>query len=107
MSVKAVFKQGQVFNPNRFTPNLKPEKQEKKKPKNIKPLSDKRAAQNKVYLTLRKVYMDNHPICEIGGVGCTKKATDLHHLLGRIGKLLTDVNNFSAVCRNCHDKIHN
>lgn len=92
---------------SKFRPDPKPEKVEKKKVYKIKPLSDKRAIQNKAYLTLRKVYLDNNPACQINGVGCSKKAVEIHHDKGRIGKLLTDVNHFVAICRNCHNNIHN
>lgn len=89
-----------------FHPDPKPIKVEKKKVYKIKPLSDKRAIQNKAYLTLRKVYLENHKECQIKGVGCSIKAVEIHHEKGRIGKLLTDVNFFVAICRNCHKNIH-
>jgi hypothetical protein len=104
MGGKFVFKQGQVFNPNRFTPDLKPEKQEKKKPTKIKPRSDKRAKEETVYLRLRKVFLEGKTCqCE----GCNNKATTVHHKMGRLGKLLCDIRFWLAACMDCHTKIEN
>ena len=33
---------------------------------------------------------------------CTTHSTDVHHMKGRIGPLLTDTKFFLAVCRSCH-----
>jgi 5-methylcytosine-specific restriction endonuclease McrA len=85
----------------------KPEKKEKdKKRKKIRPLSVKRAEQNKEYLLLRKLYLQEHNYCEMKLPGCTNLANDLHHKNGRTGNLLTDISNFMAVCRSCHSKHH-
>ena len=78
----------------------KPEPKQKKKPKRIKPLSEKRAEQNKEYLTLIKVFLQGK-ICPITG----QKATQVHHKKGRTGKLLTDVKYFLAVSAEGHKKI--
>lgn len=44
-----------------------------------------------------------HPQCE----RCkTKKATDLHHKAGRVGQWLCRYEYFAALCRQCHDGIH-
>ncbi len=98
----------------RFTPCPKPEPKEKKKvyvlkrtpikkkAVKIKPLSDKRSIQNKAYLTLRKVYLENHPQCEYLFRGCTFTATEIDHSRGRKGEQLTNVKDFRATCRNCH-----
>ena len=69
----------------------------------IRKLSKKREAQNREYLGLRKGYFYNNPLCEVKL--CDNLATEIHHKKGRIGKLLTDVGNFLAVCRECHTKI--
>lgn len=97
----------QKFNANRFTPDPKPEKVDKKKPVKIKPLSDKRSKQNKVYLTLRKVYLQNHINCEVKYDGCTGASTEIHHSKKRTGELLCDVRYFVAICRNCHLIVEN
>lgn len=90
-----------------FRPDPKPEPIEKKKPKPIKKLSVKRGKQNKEYLTLRKVYLENNPNCAVKFKGCTGAATEIHHAEKRIGYRLTDVLNFVAICRNCHTKVEN
>lgn len=90
------------FDSSKFVPDPKPEKKDKKKPVKIKPLSDKRSKENKVYLTLRKVYLENHPDCQIKKNGCTGVSTEIHHSKKRTGELLCDVRYFIATCRNCH-----
>ena len=75
------------------------------KPSNQKPIpkvSVKQLERLKAYKKVRDAYMKEHPICEAQLDGCIGKATDLHHGRGRIGTLLTDVNNFHALCSHCH-----
>jgi len=96
----------QKLNANRFTPDPKPEKVEKKKHLPIKKLSDKRKKQNDVYLVLRKEFLEKNPYCQIRFAGCTNLSVDVHHSEGRIGKLLTDVEHFVSTCRNCHRITH-
>lgn len=40
--------------------------------------------------------------CEI----CNSQACDIHHVNGRLGDK-NNVDNLMAVCRDCHNKIHN
>jgi hypothetical protein len=87
--------------------DAKPEPTPKKVRTKIAKLSPKRKLQNDVYLKLRKMYLDAKPNCEVMLVGCTFNATEIHHAEGRIGKLLTDINNFVAICRNCHVIVEN
>jgi len=55
------------------------------------------------YRIVRDEYMAKHEICQV----CDRaKAEDLHHRKSRIGKMLTDVTYFLAVCRPCHERIH-
>ena len=68
----------------------------------INKLSDNKAKENKVYLTLRKVFLENHKFCEANLKGCTKQATEVHHGAGRLGKRLIDVKTFVALCSSCH-----
>ena len=70
----------------------------------LRQVSKKRQAALKMYSILRKEYLETKPTCEICIVN---DATDIHHKLplGRGGKL-NDVTIFLAVCRVCHDKIH-
>lgn len=74
------------------------------KPKTLKP-STKRQKRNKAYSEARETYLDKHFWCEV----CKDEiAIEVHHKQGRLGKLLTDQENFLAVCKPCHYKIeHN
>ena len=95
------------FTGNKFKPDPKPEKVEKKKAKPIAKHSKKREVQNKEYLTLRKVYLENNQYCTVKLIGCNKLATEIHHAKKRSGYRLTDVLNFVAICRSCHTKVEN
>jgi len=75
---------------------------QKKPRKPIKRISDKRAAQNKEYLILRKAYLRANPFC---AVYPKQQATQIHHKKGRIGKLLTDIKYFLPVSDEGHQKI--
>lgn len=70
----------------------------------IKPRSDKRAKQEREYSKLAKDYKIKNPICERCHL---PPSTDVHHMKGRTGNLLTDENNFIALCRWCHDWAEN
>lgn len=76
-----------------------------KKSTGIKPLSTKRAKQNREYSKVRKDYLIKHPKCEVKG--CRFIATEIHHTKGRIGDLLTDERYFLAVCHSHHVEIEN
>jgi hypothetical protein len=69
----------------------------------ISPRSKKRAKQERAYLILNKVYLENHPGCvaKIPGI-CTGKATEVHHASGRIEEKLNNIKDFRAVCHACH-----
>lgn len=84
-----------------FSPDPKPEKEEKKKKPKIKVLSNKREQQNKLYLSIRKVFLEGKKcvVCQ----SC--EAQDVHHKMGRIGDLLINIKYFLAVCRHCHTEI--
>lgn len=73
----------------------------KKKQKSFRVISESLEAKLKVYRPLRDKYMREHPECEI----CNNPSQDLHHKAGR-GKFLSDVTTFMAVCRRCHNYIH-
>jgi len=64
--------------------------------------SDKQLERDIEYAKLRKQWLPQHPVCEIGISGCTVKATQVHHMQGRIGELLLDTTNYLAVCHQCH-----
>lgn len=73
----------------------------------IRKESKKRGKENREYEKLKKQYLALNPVCEgnvidNGVLICSYKATDLHHMAGRTGKLLTNTMYFMALCRNCH-----
>jgi hypothetical protein len=76
----------------------------RKKPK---PVSDKRKEQNKDYGLVRLNYLANHMECEAKiETVCDGAAIEIHHKGGRSGEMLTNQEYFLAVCRGCHDYIH-
>lgn len=77
---------------------------EKKKATPIKKRSAKRAKQEKEYSKVRAAYLEVFPVCEVWN--CGNKSTSIHHVRGRVGNLLTDINHFMAVCDLCHKYIH-
>jgi hypothetical protein len=90
---------------------FKGEKAPKKKNLNEKQLLRRKLYNNKKWQRLRKSYLMYHPMCE----KCGKLATDVHHInspfddglsdIERLGRLL-DVNNFQALCQECHGTLH-
>lgn len=63
----------------------------------------KRAAQLVQYVKERREFLKAKPLCQV----CYKRRSfDVHHKGGREGRLLLDQNRWLAVCRTCHDKIH-
>lgn len=67
----------------------------------MRPASPKRAAQQRVYLKLRRVYLEDHPRCGFP-LGCDQPATDIHHKRGRVGVDLIDVTHWIGLCREHH-----
>ena len=69
----------------------------------LKPISNKRRTQLRDYYILRKDFLRQNPVCEI----CKRnKPWDVHHQKGRNGRLLLNDFYWLAVCRGCHDLIH-
>jgi hypothetical protein len=69
----------------------------------LRSASPKRQREYNQYAKEKKAYMALHPQCE----RCkAKKATDLHHKAGRVGKWLCRYEYFAALCRECHNGIH-
>lgn len=54
---------------------------------------------NKEYERVKKEFLRKKKCCEACG---DAPATEVHHRRGRVGKLLTDIKYFLAVCRPCH-----
>lgn len=67
----------------------------------IKKVSVSKAKIDKVYLTLRTVFLENKPICEANLSGCTKRSTEIHHAAGR-NKNTLDIKTWRALCNTCH-----
>jgi hypothetical protein len=76
----------------------------------IKPRSNKRAAMEREYLKLRKVFLeergtefeDGLPRCEGMFEGCTGIATEVQHSHGKENDRLLEVEYFKASCHNCN-----
>jgi len=69
----------------------------------INPVSDKRKTRLKIYYHVRNEYLTDRTKCEV----CNKRnSMDIHHIAGRLGDKLNDKTNFLAVCRPCHNWIH-
>jgi hypothetical protein len=56
----------------------------------------------KVYYDYFDYGIDSFVPCE----KCGNRASDIHHVKGRIGLLKLDINNLMALCRECHTKVH-
>lgn len=104
------------FNPH---PKSEPKKKKvyvlkrtplKKKPYKIPPVSKKRIADNKAYSTLRAVFLESHPICQIKHEGiCLHTATTVHHSYSGKdrAKYYLDIKTWFSACMECHTWIHN
>lgn len=73
----------------------------------ISPVSTKQKKRLAEYALVRAEYLARNPVCEarVWKV-CAGRATQVHHLRGRIGKNLLDNGKFMAVCDQCHTWIH-
>lgn len=70
----------------------------------LRKVSKKRQADLRCYHRLRLKFLGDWPKCQV--CDC-RESTDIHHKLpkGRGGKL-NDITIFLAVCRICHNRIH-
>jgi hypothetical protein len=68
----------------------------------MKRVSAKRAAQLRQYSILRAQFMAEHPDCQ----RCGREATEVHHRNGRNNERLNRVEDWIAICRECHCFIH-
>lgn len=88
---------------------LRKQTKQKKHYKPIKKFSQAGIRKTKLYKKAREAFFSNdvNHICKVGAPGvCTIHATDVHHMAGRIGELLTNQTYFLAVCRGCHRYLH-
>lgn len=66
--------------------------------------SKRREKEARIYQRKRRQFLKCHMRCQ-----CCKdnKSEDVHHIRGRAGTLFLDARFWLAVCRPCHDDIHN
>ena len=69
--------------------------------KQIRKISKKRISDGKKYVELRKQFLKENPKCAVTG----KKATQVHHMAGRIGDLFLDKTFWLPVCHEAHRQI--
>lgn len=69
----------------------------------VKKITEKRAKQNREYLEMVKDFLIQYPMCQVRD--CVKPSAECHHIQGRSNDLLTNPENFMAVCSDCHKKI--
>lgn len=87
----------------------------------LNPMSQGRIIESRRYSSLRKKFLKEHPTCQACkrhdvvrqesptctvGFAFRRTATDIHHVKGRLGGNYLDVSTWMAVCRTCHDWIH-
>lgn len=78
------------------------------KPKAISPISKKRKNDTDEYLKKRDVFLNLNQHCQAKLLNCTLISTDVHHLYSGKdrNKYYLDETTWKAVCRNCHNYIH-
>jgi hypothetical protein len=76
-----------------------------KRKRRIKPLSEKRKTALAEYTAKRIVFLAENPYCGIGVDGCEKRASEVHHLRGRVGADLLDESMWKGACRPCHQYV--
>jgi len=83
-------------------------KSSKSKPTVVhKPLSrvsSKQSKLEKAYMTLREVFLKEHPMCKAHLPGCTLRSQEIHHSRGR-GEYLLDTSTWIPLCRVDHQWI--
>ena len=72
------------------------------KPKSISPVSKKRQVEMDEYSKKRLAFLALYNNCQAKLVGCTGKATDVHHKAGRVSENYLNIQTWLAVCRQCH-----
>lgn len=78
------------------------------KPKSISPISDKRRVEMDEYSRRRLAFLALHILCQAKLSCCTGQSTDVHHLYSGKDreKYYLQIGTWKAVCRNCHNYIH-
>lgn len=67
----------------------------------IKPVSAKRAAENRIYVKRRREFLEANPACS-WPAGCAFPATEVHHKRGRVGALYLNQAHWFASCHDHH-----
>ena len=82
-----------------------------KAPATIKPRSDKRAAQERVYGPEARDFKLKNPCCtakiSLDCKGCDIQYATIQHCRGRIGELLNDKTHWIVICFFCHQVVNN
>lgn len=70
-------------------------------------VSKRQAKRNKEYSAARAMKLEQQPFCErCLRDGAQTVATQTHHIQGRDGERMMDVENLLAVCVYCHEWLH-
>jgi hypothetical protein len=64
--------------------------------------SNKKAAEDRIYSTKRKKFLEENPMCQAHLPGCAGPSCQVHHKKGRIGSLYLDIEYWLAICDYCH-----
>ena len=70
----------------------------------LRRVSKARAKQLRAYSIMRPIFLRSAPFCEV--IDCLNRSTEIHHLRGRAGNLITDERYLLAICRDHHRFIH-
>lgn len=70
------------------------------KPINLK--SARRQREDRTYAEKRTAFLVSNPTC----ARCRGRATEVQHLLGRVGPAYLDESTWLAMCRGCHAWAH-
>lgn len=74
----------------------------KKKATRINEFSPQRQKLDAIYSILRREWMPHNKTCVAHFAGCTRKATEVHHMYKRSGFWLIIVKLWMPLCRSCH-----
>ncbi len=74
--------------------------------KPVKKVSESRAKELTEYPKLKRQYLEHKMICEIRLEGCTKNATEIHHV-SLSAKNFLNTNTWMGSCQSCHRAAEN
>lgn len=75
-----------------------------KKPQKIAKMSEKKADKVKSYAPMRRQYLKENPVCEIGLAGCDGNSSEIHHCSMSALDFL-EISTWKASCQSCHRKV--